>query len=218
MLDEPLKNTWVIVVQLQMFGEGVTFKLILDSIAEADSKSCSLGTHHYVQMSTSEELKNYDPKKLSNLEMLFPAGAAVPEACEKLYLEKFPSLKHIMNGYGQSEIGLITVSNTPKMLGYVLPGNTICVRPLSWIMTMFQHLQPFGYPQIKDPNNGDVLGPNQHGEICAKNSILMKGYLNRKQENDAFLDDEGFAHTGDIGYHDEEGLLHFVDRIKALMK
>ena len=51
-----------------------------------------------------------------------------------------------------------------------------------------------------------------------KNVALMKGYLNRKKANDEFMDSQGFAHTGDLGYYDDDGVMHYVDRLKALMK
>ena len=73
--------------------------------------------------------------------------------------------------------------------------------------------------QIKDPNDSEkLLGANETGEICVKNVALMKGYLNRKKANDEFMDSQGFAHTGDLGYYDDDGVMHYVDRLKALMK
>jgi acyl-CoA synthetase (AMP-forming)/AMP-acid ligase II len=36
--------------------------------------------------------------------------------------------------------------------------------------------------KIVDPETGEVLGPNQVGEILAKSDNIMKGYLNRPGE------------------------------------
>ena len=72
--------------------------------------------------------------------------------------------------------------------------------------------------QVRDPNTGKTLGPNQTGEICVKNEITMKQYWNRKQATNEFFDHEGFACTGDLGYYDDAGDMHYVDRMKELIK
>ena len=42
--------------------------------------------------------------------------------------------------------------------------------------------------------------------------------LLRPQESAEFLDKDGFAHMGDIGYFDNQGLLYFVARAKEMLK
>ena len=44
----------------------------------------------------------------------------------------------------------------------------------------------------------------------------MKGYLNRPQETADSLR-EGWFHTGDVGYMDEDGHFFLVDRLKDLI-
>ena len=46
----------------------------------------------------------------------------------------------------------------------------------------------------------------------------MLGYLNRPKETNEYIDFEGFGHTGDIGYYDENGDIYYVDRLKELIK
>ncbi len=65
---------------------------------------------------------------------------------------------------------------------------------------------------------GERCGPNEEGEICAKTRMQMQGYINRPEDTAAFWDDEGFGHTGDIGYYTEDGRLCYVDRMKELIK
>lgn len=55
------------------------------------------------------------------------------------------------------------------------------------------------------------------GEICVKGDIVMQGYYNRPEETAAVFDAEGRLHTGDLGYLDEQGLLHVTGRKKEII-
>jgi len=49
-------------------------------------------------------------------------------------------------------------------------------------------------------------------------SQVMKGYFNRPKETAEIIDSEGWLHSGDLGYYDEEGHFYVVDRLKELIK
>jgi long-chain acyl-CoA synthetase len=64
--------------------------------------------------------------------------------------------------------------------------------------------------------NGTVLPAGERGELCIKSPANIVGYWNKPEETaEAFVD--GWFHTGDVAYLDEEGFLYIVDRIKEII-
>ena len=49
------------------------------------------------------------------------------------------------------------------------------------------------------------VGYNTNGEICVRGPNIMKGYLNNKEATYAVFDQDGYYHTGDIAFVDENG-------------
>ncbi|XP_011056051.1 PREDICTED: 4-coumarate--CoA ligase 1-like isoform X1 [Acromyrmex echinatior] len=72
--------------------------------------------------------------------------------------------------------------------------------------------------KIVDPESGKVLGSNQSGEVWIKVPSLMNGYYRNPEATKNIIDNEGWLHSGDIGYVDEDGELFIIDRIKELIK
>ncbi|WP_392532379.1 AMP-binding protein [Nostoc sp. C117] len=72
--------------------------------------------------------------------------------------------------------------------------------------------------QIIDVDTGQSLNYNQLGELWIRGSQLMKGYWNNPEATANAIDSEGWFHTGDIAYIDEDGYFYIVDRIKDLIK
>ncbi|RDY14065.1 hypothetical protein CR513_00913, partial [Mucuna pruriens] len=72
--------------------------------------------------------------------------------------------------------------------------------------------------KVVDPETGRSLGYNQPGEICIRGQQIMKGYLNDDQATASTIDAEGWLHTGDVGYVDDDDEIFIVDRVKELIK
>jgi acyl-CoA synthetase (AMP-forming)/AMP-acid ligase II len=108
-----------------------------------------------------------------------------------------------VSAFGSTEtlsISTIFPSGTPREIcegnhGLPCPGNTI---------------------RIVDPLTGAVLARGESGEIAVKGPTLMLGYLRVPPEN-AF-DENGFFHTGDGGFVDDEGRLHWHGRLNDIIK
>ncbi|XP_058084730.1 4-coumarate--CoA ligase 2 [Magnolia sinica] len=72
--------------------------------------------------------------------------------------------------------------------------------------------------KVIDPETGFSLQHNQPGEICIRGPQIMKGYLNDPKATASTIDAEGWLHTGDIGYVDDDEEVYIVDRVKELIK
>jgi fatty-acyl-CoA synthase len=65
-------------------------------------------------------------------------------------------------------------------------------------------------------DQGRELGPNQVGELVLKGPSGCSGYWNNLEASAAVYDAEGWFHTGDMVYHDEEWYFYVVDRKKDM--
>jgi long-chain acyl-CoA synthetase len=79
--------------------------------------------------------------------------------------------------------------------------------------------KPYDWMQLRvvDPASGNVLGPNEIGEVHVRGASVTPGYFGREKETAATIDADGWLHTGDGGYLDEEGYLFLTDRIKDMI-
>ncbi|XP_017027958.1 uncharacterized protein [Drosophila kikkawai] len=65
---------------------------------------------------------------------------------------------------------------------------------------------------------GRNLKQNQVGEIQVHTGRVWKGYFGNHEATESMQDTEGWFHTGDLGYVDEQNLLYIVDRCKEILK
>jgi fatty-acyl-CoA synthase len=70
--------------------------------------------------------------------------------------------------------------------------------------------------RIVDVESGEVCATNERGEIAVRGVTLMQRYW--KVPPEEVLDVEGYFHTGDGGYIDRDGLLHWKGRLSGMMK
>ena len=152
-----------------------------------------------LQLAQNPIIDNYD---LSSLKMIFSGAAPLGVELSRECIERVGC--GIRQGYGMTETSPVTHSSPPNpadmklgAVGTAAP-NTEC--------------------KLVDPASGEELGPNQEGELWVRGPQVMKGYLNNLEATARTIDSDGWLHTGDIGYADEDGHFFIVDRMKELIK
>ena len=126
-------------------------------------------------------------------------------------LDRLPNLRGVRQAYGMKETGLLTYTY-PKVEK---------TRGVGGVEVPDDHLMPLGLPnmwtsfKVVDRLSGQpVCGPDTQGELCVKTPQLFLGY---KGEQEDVVDSEGYFHTGDLGYYDKDGVIHFVEQISSLI-
>jgi long-chain acyl-CoA synthetase len=74
----------------------------------------------------------------------------------------------------------------------------------------------FGYEIRIIDANGNAALPRQVGEIVGRGDNVMLGYWRRPEETARALRD-GWMHTQDVGYMDQDGFVYITDRIKDMI-
>ncbi|HEY4021484.1 MAG TPA: AMP-binding protein, partial [Pseudonocardiaceae bacterium] len=67
-----------------------------------------------------------------------------------------------------------------------------------------------------DPVTAQPLGPGEVGEIMVRTEQLMAGYWDRPEDSERAMSD-GWLHSGDAGYVDEDGYVFISDRVKDMI-
>lgn len=71
--------------------------------------------------------------------------------------------------------------------------------------------------KIVDYESGEEVKIGEPGELLIKGPLVMQGYLNKPEETRNAIDDDGYMHTGDVGYMDDDGYIYLVDRTKDMI-
>lgn len=140
---------------------------------------------------------NFSAHALRSLRMLCSVGAPWHREHKERLLPALPGALYEL--YGLTE-GFITVLDSPDFAAHIDSVGT----PVA-----------FSEMRIVGPDGRD-LGPGEVGEIVGRSPMLMPGYYKRPDLTAQAIVD-GWLFSGDLGYADEHGFLHLVDRKKDLI-
>lgn len=105
----------------------------------------------------------------------------------------------ICQGYGLSEASPIISGNALHAIKFGSSG------------------RPVKYMELKIVDDENIEMPiGQKGEIIIKGDNVMKGYWKNQEATDETIKN-GWLHTGDMGYIDEDGFLFVLGRFKSLL-
>lgn len=120
---------------------------------------------------------------------------------EFAFLERKYGKGRFMNGYGQTECS--------PMISLVYP-DAPREKKKSTVGLPMQGIEI----KFMDPESKKMLPQGQPGEILIKGYNVFNGYYKMKEQP---FDEDGYLHTGDLGYLDEDGYLVLNGRLKDII-
>ena len=140
---------------------------------------------------------NFSYDALKSLEMVLALGAPLHKEHKEALNKKLPGRFYEL--YGLTE-GFVTILDK---FDYERKPDSVGTPP------------PFFEMKILD-ESGREVPTGEVGEICGNGPILMPGYYKRPDLTAETIKN-GFLHSGDMGYVDEDGFLYLVDRKKDMI-
>ncbi len=144
---------------------------------------------------------DFDPAKVASIRCTIISGAAATPSQIELFRDAMPA-NHFLSAYGLSEMAPVSNSayddtdeHLLETVGYIAEGVRI---------------------RIVDTETKKDCPQGVSGEIIVKSESLMTGYY-RVAADDQALDEDGWIHTGDLGYVREDGYLVLSGRLKELI-
>jgi len=144
---------------------------------------------------------NFKKHDLSSLRVITYGAAPMPLPVIRKALEEFPGVSFI-NAFGQTETASTITALGPE--DHVLTGTE--EEKEKKIKRLASIGKPMADVEMKViDDDGNTLGPNEVGEILARGPRVMSGYWKDEEKTAKTIDKDGWVHTGDVGYVDEDG-------------
>ncbi|HSD41452.1 MAG TPA: AMP-binding protein [Burkholderiales bacterium] len=140
---------------------------------------------------------NFAPEKLASLECILSLGAPLLQEHKDKLNALLPNRFYELYGLTEGFITILDRTDAVRKSGSVgvpLPSSAMRIMR----------------------EDGAECAPREIGEICGTSPILMAGYYKRPDLTAQAIRD-GWLHSGDVGYVDEEGFLYLVDRVKDMI-
>jgi long-chain acyl-CoA synthetase len=141
--------------------------------------------------------RGYDPRRLASLECVLSLGAPLLQQDKERLNRELPGRLYEL--YGLTE-GFVTILDRSEA---VRKGGSVGVPPPCFQMRI-------------EREDGSECAVGEAGEIVGRGPMLMAGYYKRPDLTAQAVRD-GWLHTGDVGFVDDDGYLHLVDRMKDMI-
>ncbi len=140
--------------------------------------------------------RDYD---LSSLEFIIHAAAPCPADVKREMIAWFGPV--INEFYGSTESGAVTACNSEQALAR--PGTVGKIIPEADVMIL--------------DDKGAVLPAGEIGEIYSRFGLFESFEYNKRPDERAEIDIDGYITSGDMGYLDEDGFLFIADRVRDMV-
>jgi acyl-CoA synthetase (AMP-forming)/AMP-acid ligase II len=152
------------------------------------------------------QIPGIEGRDFSNLQQVFYGASPISETVLRQAMQVFQC--NFLQMYGMTETTGTVTSLSPEDHRLALAGRPELLRSCG---------RPSVGAQVKVMSSrGEEVPTGEVGEIWIKSDTNMLGYYNLPEATAANLTD-GWVHTGDAGYLDEEGYLYLKDRIKDMV-
>ena len=160
---------------------------------------------HYQQLASDPKLRDKD---LSFIINYAAGGDSLSRGAEQTvndFLAAHGARYPIAKGYGMTEVS----SAATVAAGLDNKPGSVGIPMVNTVVAAFE------------PGTDQELPIGQRGELCISGPCLMKGYYNKPEETAILLRRHPvgrvWAHTGDMGYLDEDGFVFLDSRIKRMI-
>ena len=130
--------------------------------------------------------------------IMVSGGAPIPQPVAQAFFDRFHH--PVREGYGLTEASPVVSVLPSDRLKYLTVGPAI----------------PGVEVKIATEKEGPYR-PGTVGELMVRGDNMMKGYWHREEETKKVLEPDGWLHTGDLAYMDEDRFIYIVDRLKDLI-
>jgi acyl-CoA synthetase (AMP-forming)/AMP-acid ligase II len=188
-------------VIVKFFDPAATLQIIQDERAT----HMDFVPTHLVAMLNVSDLNKYD---ISSMQLLWYGGSPMPLEVLKKGMQVFGPI--FAQGYGQSESG-------PAISHLSKEDHNVLDRPEKEQKKLISAGRPDIGVQVRIVDDkGNDVGPGEVGEIITRSKHIMVEYWHKPEETKEVLIN-GWIHTGDMGYYDDEGYIYIADRKKDMI-
>ena len=160
---------------------------------------------HYQQLASDPKLRDKDLSFIINYAAGGDSRSRGAEQTVNDFLAAHGARYPIAKGYGMTEVS----SAATVAAGLDNKPGSVGIPMVNTVVAAFE------------PGTDQELPIGQRGELCISGPCLMKGYYNKPEETAILLrrhpDGRVWAHTGDMGYLDEDGFVYLDSRIKRMI-
>jgi acyl-CoA synthetase (AMP-forming)/AMP-acid ligase II len=155
-------------------------------------------------MLADPEVRNHDYRSLRYF--IYTAAPMAPDKIREAMDVFGPVMVQL---YGQAEVPLMGTVFTPQDHARFLSQGRLDKFGSCGLPTLLARVE------VMD-DQGGLLGARGVGEVVFRGPLVMRGYYKSPDETAAAAA-QGWHHTGDVGFKDEDGYLHIVDRKKDMI-